>query len=82
VQAADPASPPATDPLIQLAGNDVTRRADPQKLLSSKGLTEGDSGISSVLLIGAAAVLPIAGAIAFGLFGDGRRWLRRRASRR
>jgi hypothetical protein len=77
----DPATPPATDPLIQLSGNDVTRHSA-QKLLAAKGLAEGDSGIGSVLLIGAAGVLPIAGAIAFGGFGDGRRWFRRLANRR
>ena len=35
-----------------------------------------------MVLIGLAGILPIAGAIVFGGFGDGRRWFRRIANRR
>jgi hypothetical protein len=74
--AADPAQPPATDPLVKVAGKEVSRQATSAQLIAAGPDSGGnDSTLTTVLLIGAVAVLPIVGAVA--LTGrDGGKWLR------
>jgi hypothetical protein len=79
--AADPGSPPGTDPPIVVGGVVVTHnnKSAAERALEKKGLSTSGSGTGNVLLIGAVAVLPIIGAIALGGFGDTRRRFRRLA---
>jgi hypothetical protein len=73
----NPASQPASDPLVEVAGRDAVRGDTPTKLPLPKGLASSDSGISDGVLVGLAAVLPIVAAIVFGGFSDTRRRIQR-----
>jgi hypothetical protein len=73
----NPAAQPASDPLVEVAGRDAVRGDASTRLPLPKGLTGSDSGISDVVLIGFAAVLPIVAAIVLGGFSDTRRRLQR-----
>jgi hypothetical protein len=76
--AADPSQSPATDPLVQVAGEHVSRQDTAQQLLAggSGSGSGGNSTLTTVLLVGAVAILPIVGAFALGA-GDSRKWFRR-----
>jgi hypothetical protein len=74
--AVDPSQTAGTDPLVHVAGEHVSRQDTAQELLAGGSGSSGDSTLTTVLLIGAVAVLPIVGAIALGA-GDSRRWFRR-----
>jgi hypothetical protein len=72
---ANPASPPGSDPLVEVAGREVTRSEAVQRLLGSGG-SGNDSTLPTAIMIGAVALLPIVGALALGGFGKVKRLFR------